>query len=68
MSLASIYDVGEAHILSANRFWWAHLIAKEYSGLSPHDVKEWSAEEVLETLAAIMLMDASSEHPRFLPK
>jgi len=68
LGLSSIYDVGEAHIRNANLFWWAYVIAQEFPGINPHDVKEWSPDDILETLARIMLVDMNRKEPVYKPK
>jgi len=68
LGLASIYDVGKAHILNANRWWWAYVIAQEFPGINPHDVKEWPPDDILETLARIMLVDMNRSEPIYKPK
>ena len=45
----------------ASKFWWAHRIALEYH-ISPVEVKKWPAEEVMEALAAIGLVEKAQKN------
>lgn len=68
MGLTSVYDVGEAHVNNANLYWWAYLIAAEFPGVVPHDVKNWDVDDILETLARIKVVDAHRKEPLYAPK
>ena len=59
MALTNINNVDGRFIISANKFWWAYKIAYEWN-LSPRDVKEWPAEDILEALAAIGLANKNA--------
>jgi uncharacterized protein YjcR len=59
-ALKGINDVDERFIIRASKFWWAHRIAMEY-GISPLEVKKWSAEDIMETLAAIGMAEKNSK-------
>lgn len=58
-ALKGIESVGGRFLSRANRFWWAYRIAQEFPGLNPHEIKQWPAEDVFETLAAIGLIARS---------
>ena len=53
-TLGGLEAIPKRYFLQANRFWWAYVIAEEFH-ISPLEVKEWPAEEVLETLAYLQL-------------
>ena len=59
-ALKGINDVDERFIIRASKFWWAHRIAMEY-GISPMEVKKWTADDVMETLAAIGMAEKNSK-------
>lgn len=42
--------VPKLYYRNANIFWWAYVIAEKFH-INPQEVKEWGADEVLETLA-----------------
>jgi hypothetical protein len=46
--------VSKPFILNAKKHWWAYQIAFEFH-ISPLEVKKWTAEDILEALAAIGL-------------
>ncbi|WHY31649.1 hypothetical protein [Bacillus wiedmannii] len=47
-------------IQQAAKFWWAHVIAAHYN-ICPQGVKKWDAEDVMESLAAIGIMEKNSK-------
>lgn len=63
LALTSINDVDGRFISKAKRFWWAYRIAMEFH-LNPHDVKHWDPDDVMETLAAIGLIDKNTPKPQ----
>jgi hypothetical protein len=59
-ALKGINDVDERFISRAANFWWAHRIALEYH-ISPAEVKRWPAEDVMEALAAIGMVEKAQK-------
>ena len=59
MALNNIFNVGERFISNAGRFWWKYRIAFEF-GISPREVEQWDADEVMEALAAIGLRNKNT--------
>ena len=54
MALTNINNVDGRFIIRAKKYWWAYQIANAFQ-LSPREVKEWPADDILEALAAIGL-------------
>lgn len=59
-ALERIESVDKRFIQKAAKFWWAHIIAAHYN-ISPQEVKTWDAEDVMESLAAIGIMEKNSK-------
>lgn len=59
-ALERIESVDKRFIQKAAKFWWAHVIAAHYN-ISPQEVKTWDAEDVMESLAAIGIMEKNSK-------
>jgi hypothetical protein len=55
-ALRDVYDVEKRHLNNARRNWWKYRISKEFN-ISPREVDQWDAEDVLEALAAIAYMN-----------
>lgn len=60
LALKSIFNVDERHLSIARKKWWKWLIAEHWH-VDPRDVETWSAEEVLEALAAIAVKESRKE-------
>ncbi len=57
MALEGLNNIPKRYFSSAERFWWAYVVAEQFH-LSPREVKEWPAEDVMEALAYIRMVSA----------
>lgn len=48
-------DVSEFFIRRAGKYWWSHVIGEHYS-ISPAEVKTWHANDIMESLARVALV------------
>jgi hypothetical protein len=51
-SLGSVEHVPFSYIQKANKQWWKYLIPQFFPAYSPMEIEEWSADVIMEHLAA----------------